>query len=308
MKKTIDTPPIVSLCLPTNGIAEWVLPVLDSIFSQGVDASSYEVIVADNGNDAAFQQQMRAYAQAHENLIYQRNDSYLFYNQIEALKLAHGEYLKFVNHRAPFTEGALQKLIESVLANREHKPTLFFSNGELRGDVIRCDSFDGFVASLRRFASWTTGVGIWKDEFDRIKDHLVIDKISPHSCILFSRRHDAEYIIYNYEFCREIQTDHSKKGKYDLFKAFAVEEPTITLKLYIDGDITADTFKKVKKDYGLFLSDLYWQFCVKRIPCSYDLQGLDDAMGIYYNKSAIILGAYGRAAIRLIRKLLGIRS
>ena len=41
---------VLSLCLPTNGISEWVFPVLESIYSQNVDESKYEVIVTDNGS------------------------------------------------------------------------------------------------------------------------------------------------------------------------------------------------------------------------------------------------------------------
>ena len=29
--------PLVSLCMPTNGVIDWVFPVLDSIYNQNVD-------------------------------------------------------------------------------------------------------------------------------------------------------------------------------------------------------------------------------------------------------------------------------
>ena len=44
----------LSLCLPTNGIMEWVFPVLDEIFRQDADINEYEVIVTDNGNNQEF--------------------------------------------------------------------------------------------------------------------------------------------------------------------------------------------------------------------------------------------------------------
>ena len=297
--------PIISLCLPTSGVVEWVFPVLDSIYAQKIDEASYEVIVTDNGGNEEFGRMMEEYAKEHKNLIYQKNDSYMFYNQIEALKLAQGEYLKFVNHRSPFVAGAIQELIRIIQENENKKPTLYFSNGELKEGIITCNSFDSFVTNLGIYASWTTGVGIWREEFNQVKDSIQIDKISPHSCFLFSRRHDDEYRIYNFEFCKEIKTDHSKKGKYNLFKAFGVEELAITQNLYIDGDITANTFKKVKKDYQRFLSDLYWQFCVRKTPCSYDLSGFDDAMGIYFSKASVISGAYLQGIMSLVKKIIG---
>ena len=45
---------LLSLCIPTNGISEWVFPVLDSIYNQKVDDSLFEVIVTDNGNNEQF--------------------------------------------------------------------------------------------------------------------------------------------------------------------------------------------------------------------------------------------------------------
>lgn len=101
--------PIISLCLPTNGIIEWVFPVLDSIYSQDVDNSLFEVVVTNNGDNDKFDKMMMNYAGIHSNLIYKKTDAYMFYNQLEALKLASGTYLKFVNHRAAFTKGALKK-------------------------------------------------------------------------------------------------------------------------------------------------------------------------------------------------------
>ena len=90
-----------------------------------------------------------------------------------------------------------------------------------------------------------------------------------------------------------------------MFKAFAVEEVSITQRLYIDGDITASTFKKVKKDYKKCVADFYWLFCIRKVPCSYDLSGFNDAMGIYFNKYSVILNAYMYGAKRVIQRLLG---
>ena len=44
----------LSLCIPTNGIVEWVFPALDSIYAEGVDNERFEVIVTDNGKNEDF--------------------------------------------------------------------------------------------------------------------------------------------------------------------------------------------------------------------------------------------------------------
>ncbi len=280
--------PILSLCLPTNGVIEWVFPVLDSIYNQNADLNMFEIIVTDNGDNKEFENKMLRYKENHSNLIYKKTTSYMFYNQLDALKLANGKYLKFVNHRGLFVDGALEKMIELVCKNEENKPVIFFGNGVLKDNVYKLKNFDDFVSTIGHLASWTTGVGIWKDDYDKIPGNIKIDKISPHSCILFSERHKNEYLIDNSIFSKEIVVDQSKKGTYDLFKGFAVEEITITLNLFIDGDISANTFKKVKNDYKKFVADLYWQYIIEKRPCSYDLFGFEDAMGIFFTKKEII--------------------
>ena len=53
--------PLISLCIPTNGVIEWVFPVLDSIYSQSVDNELFEVVVTDNGNNAEFKARFDEY-------------------------------------------------------------------------------------------------------------------------------------------------------------------------------------------------------------------------------------------------------
>lgn len=296
--------PVVSLCLPTNGVIEWVFPVLDSIYNQNVEENMFEVIVTDNGNNAEFQEQMKKYSQKHSNIIYKKTDTFMFYNQLEALKLGSGQYLKLINHRAALTDGSLKRMLEIINENICDKPAMYFSAGAIGKDYV-LNSFDAFVRALGIYASWTTGVGIWKSDFDNLPKDLRVDKISPHSCILFANRDKKNYRIYDYLFCREIDPDSSKKGRYDLFKAFGVEELSITQNLYIDGDITSSTLKKVKKDYLNFVSELYLDFVIRKKPCSYDLSGFNDAMGIYFNKYDVILRSLCCGVRKIIRKIRG---
>ena len=139
--------------------------------------------------------------------------------------------------------------------------------------------------------------------YDKIKNNLKVDKISPHSCILFSERSKDKYLIDNYVFSKDIDSNQSKKGKYDLFKAFAVEEITITLNLYIDGDISAQTFKKVKKDYKRFVAELYFDYCIRKQPCSYKLDNFNESMGIFFKKSEVINEIIIVVISRIINKI-----
>ena len=63
---------MLTLCIPTNGVLEWVFPVLDSIYMQGVDEALFEVVVTDNGKNELFEQGMREYEEKYANLIYRK--------------------------------------------------------------------------------------------------------------------------------------------------------------------------------------------------------------------------------------------
>lgn len=294
----------LSLCLPTNGIIEWVFPVLDNIYKQGVDPSEWEIIVTDNGDNVEFCEKMEAYAAKHENLIYKKTKAFLFENQIEALRLASGEYLKFMNHRSILEPGAIQWMINLVKETMDEKPVMYLSDGALHLKERQIyKNFDGFVRGLREFASWTTGVGVWKSDFEKIPKDWKYNKISPHSDVLFGERNRDKYLIDDRIWCHDIDTSHEKKGKYDLYRAFGVEEITITLSLFNDRDISADTLKYVIKCYEKCVARFYCEFNILHTPCSYSLNGFNDAMGIFLNKRRVLFKAYAEIPKMMAMKI-----
>lgn len=285
--------PVLSLCIPTNGVIEWVIPVLDSIFAQNIDESILEVVVTDNGDNQSFSDAMLHYSKAHTNLKYIRNNSYMFMNQIEALNVASGRYLKFLNHRSLLLDDSICKIIE-FLQLLDDNTVIYFSNGciDNGNNIIYCKSFNEFISKLGRYISWTSGVGIWRKDFEKLSEFNSYDIISPHSEILFANKKADKYIIYNYKYFKEIDNGHAKKGNYDLFRAFAIEEEEIVLRLYLKNHITSTTMKKVLQDYKDFLMELYLNFFILNKECSYDLTGFENSMGIFFNKYEIIVGAY----------------
>lgn len=283
----------LSLCLPTNGITEWVFPVLDNIYRQEADQSEWELIVTDNGNNVEFYEKMTAYAEKHENLIYRKTNAFMFENQIEALRLASGEYLKFMNHRSILETGAIQWMIDVIKANMKEKTIMYLSDGALRYKTPQnYDNFDSFVRGLREYGSWTTGVGVWRSDFETILADHEYNKISPHSDVLYWVRDRGKYLINDQVWCHEIDNNHIKKGKYDLYRAFGVEEITVILNLLNDRSISPDTFKYVVKCYEKCVAEFYLIFNVMHEPCSYILDGFEDAMGIFLNKRKVLIRAY----------------
>lgn len=269
----------LSLCIPTNGILEWVKPVLDSIYSEEKPIAKFEVIVTDNGNNEKFYEFMKNYSKAHDNLIYRKTNAVQFNNQIEAFKLASGKLIKFINHRKVLLPGSLNYLLEFVEKYQSSKPFVYFLEDDNAGVY---ENFDSFVSGLSYFSSYSGGIAMWRDDFMKIDLSKPFNVLFPHTDMLFSARKKNQYIIDGHSITKDLPTDETKKGKYNLFFAFAVEYPSIILELYRNGDITYKTLKKVKEDNYGFLCMLYLNYIILKKPCSYDLQNYKDNLRIYY--------------------------
>lgn len=269
----------LSLCIPTNGILEWVKPVLDSIYSEEKPIAKFEVIVTDNGNNEKFYEFMKNYSKAHDNLIYRKTNAVQFNNQIEAFKLASGKLIKFINHRKVLLPGSLNYLLEFVEKYQSSKPFVYFLENDNAGVY---ENFDSFVSGLSYFSSYSGGIAMWRDDFMKIDLSKPFNVLFPHTDMLFSARKKNQYIIDGHSITKDLPTDETKKGKYNLFFAFAVEYPSIILELYRNGDITYKTLKKVKEDNYGFLCMLYLNYIILKKPCSYDLQNYKDNLRIYY--------------------------
>lgn len=282
--------PILSLCMPTNGVSEWVFPVLDSVFSQNCDRNKFEVVITDNGNNMEFKDKIKAYREQYDNIQYYETTALPFLNEIESYKRANGELIKFVNHRTKLVAGALEKLIKYAEKNVDSKPITYFSNGVIGIAKTRhkYHSFDNFVKNLSYWSSWSTGMAIWKSDFAKLPANVnSFNELFPHTNVLFAERKRETYVIDNTVIFDEMPQGNKPKGNYDLFFAFGIEYPAIILDLYRSNDISADTFKSVANDNLRFIADLYFQYFIKKEYCSYDLSGLNDMYGVFYTKAEL---------------------
>ena len=300
--------PLVSLCMPTNGVIDWVFPVLDSIYNQNVDIDLFEVVITDNGNNAEFKKSIKGYLQTHTNIVYVETQALPFLNEIESYKRASGELIKFVNHRTKLVEGTLQRMIDYVEDNRDIKPVTYFSNGVLKmsKDKHAYASFDEFVKNLSYWSSWSTGMTIWKSDFDKLpEDVSEFNELFPHTNVLFDVRDRGKYVIDNSIIFDEIPQGKKPKGNYDLYYAFGVDYPRIIENLLKDGSITVKSYKYVLDKNLEFIASLYWQYNIKKDYCSYDLSGLEDMFGKYYSRTDLNKKVAKHIAKGVIKKIIG---
>ena len=296
---------MLTLCIPTNGVLEWVFPVLDSIYMQGVDEALFEVVVTDNGKNELFEQGMREYEEKYANLIYRKTTAYEFMNQVEAFNLVNGEFVKFINHRSKLIPGKLQEMIDFVKENRDEKPVTFFSNGNLigLGCKMEFESFDEFVRGLSYYSSWSGGLAFWSEDFDKGKIREEYNTLFPHTDILFTKRDGNKYIINNDVVFEDIPVNGISKGKYKLFNAFAVEFVSVILDLYRNGNIKIETFEKVKKENLSFVASLYFDYVIRKKECSYDVSGAKKYINIFYSTFQLNRELVGVIISRLFCKL-----
>ena len=296
---------ILSLCMPTNGVVEWVFPVLDSIFEQGCNSDDFEVIITDNGDNAEFKKRIKEYGLSYRNLHYYETKALPFINEIESYKRANGQLFKFVNHRTKLIKGALQRLIDFAKYNAEKKPIIYFSNGVLEREnkSYAYETFDDFVRNLSYWSSWSTGMTIWKEDFEHLpEDVQSFNELFPHTNVLFAERTRGEYIIDNSVIFDEMPQGKKPKGAYDLYYAFGVEYPGIILDLLRDGDITADTFKVVLDGNLEFIAGLYFQYNIRKDYCSYVLSGFNNMLGVFYSRKKLKIKVLKHIRNGIIRK------
>lgn len=278
----------ISLCIPTNGIVEWISQVIDSIYAQNVPVEQFEVVIVDNGDNPLFIEYINNKMDEYSNIIYKRIKCPIFMNEIEAYKMAKGDFIKFINHRTVLLPGTLNKWISFMKENYESKPVVYFANGVLDKyyKAFHYNTFDEFIGALSYYSSWSTGMAMWKEDVYSLEADN-ISELFPHTSVLFKNRKASQYIVDNRIYLQEVSHTSKKKGKYDLFYAFAVEYLDLLLGLYRSKDIRVDTFLKLKDEILDFITEIYREFCVENVECSYKLDSYDSSLRVFYNYESV---------------------
>ena len=197
----------LSICIPTNGILEWMKPVMESILSQKADPSEYEIVVSDNGDHEDFKEYIKKVASEHENVSYHESEAQGFLNQLDAFRMASGVFIKFLNHRFTLKDGAVEELIQVAKDYHEKKPQLYFTNETLgKEKMYHLTSFDEYVKKLGFYSSWSGGVAFWKD--DPIKEETS-STYFPHLEMVLNPDKE-EYVIDNTHIMDELPSDSTK--------------------------------------------------------------------------------------------------
>lgn len=269
---------LLSICIPTNGIVEWVVPVIESIYSQGVDNSLFEVVVTDNGGKPDLGEAVKKFDCP--NFRYYETTSQGFTNQIDAFEKCHGVFCKMLNHRSKMMLGSIDALINLVRKYQATKPIIYCAEGHAKGgEIVECANTDEFVKSLGVWTSWSCGTGAWKQDLKDIRNKKV-DSLFSHTVFLFDLREESEYVIWNGKY--EIQASDRGKGGYDVFYAFSVRILDLISDLRRAGRVTDNTFAMVKKEAFDFVAGIYYHNNIRHEDYTFKIQDIRQSMGVYY--------------------------
>ena len=290
---------LLSICIPTNGIVEWVLPVIDSIYSQGVDNNEFEVIITDNGEKDDLESQVSCLS--YSNFHYYRTASKGFENQIDAFEKCSGLFCKMLNHRSKMVSGSIKAILQLIKKVQNQKPILYFAEGVVPGDeLIECANIDEFVRVMNYHVSWSAGTGAWRDDLQDIRNKK-IDKMFPHTVYLFGLRRESKYVIWNKEY--EQMSDDAGKGGYDLFDTFAVHFLELIKELKIEGRICNKTYRLVKWKHFKFLTKLYKDEVIMPTKHNFIIQNIRKSIGAFYGITGygfMVISAYALVVKELL--------
>lgn len=270
---------LLSICIPTNGISKWVLPTLNSIYSQNVALDRYEVVVVDNGEDSTLESDLPILQYA--NLRYVKSKDEGFLNLVTSLQEGKGVLRKMLNHRSIMLPDSINRWLDIANTYKKSKPIIYFSDNQLcQGRIIECENEDVFVRNMTYLCSWSAGLSVWDIDADNLQ-LLKLNPMFPNTSILFNIRKVAKYIIVDEKY-QQMQ-DETGKGGYPLFQTFAITYLDMISELRCDGRISLDTFIKVKYDLLNFLGNWLITLKVDKMKYTFMEEDIKKVLNVYYS-------------------------
>lgn len=273
---------LLSICIPTNGVARWVIPTLKNLYNLGSDEKIFEVVVADNGGEESDLAAPIQEFTKHANFRYIPTKAKGFYNIIENFALAQGDYMIKLNHRCILHKGMIEYIYSQAEKFYETKPLMFFLNGNMGFKEVReYNTFNDFLYDFSYMSSLSEGLFFWKEDLLRIPK-IKFAPMSPNVSLMFDSRHKEHFVLDG----TKIWHDQNPKGKfgYALFKTFAVLYMDLINEVRIEGCIDDKTFLKIKSDTYQFLYQCYVSMIVDKALENFTLDDMKDSLAIYYSK------------------------
>jgi len=275
--------PYISFCIPTFNRLEILQKTIESIYAdKEVDLDDFEVVISDNEPNQSAREIIEKFS--YKNLYYHPTNTTGFLNSFNVLKFGNGHFLKLHNNYTMLKRNSLKEMIEEVKRNLNSKPVIFYTDGLKQYNAIRkYDSYDKFMRALSYFSSWSTGFGIWKDDFNKVEGAIKINEYFPQTSLLVTQSDKVDFIINDLNV---FDNQHiPKKGGYNIFKVFAVDFVSLIKGEYDAGKISRETFDKIKSDLLLnYIAVRYFKTVIARLD-NFEKSDIKKSIGVYYSPS-----------------------
>ena len=241
---------LLSIVIPTYNRVEFLIANIQS-FVQEPEFSQIQFIISDNASVDDTKEQILSFVSLYSNIKYHQNEKNLGLeaNTKIAIELADGEFIKTINDYTLINKHKLARLLSFINENRKEKPALFFLNKKINklDTELTFSNLDEFVAKISYDSTWLSTFGIWKVDYEQIKDKGVhYGLLFYHTSILFrliSTKRKTIVLAEEIFSVREV----SNKGGYHIL-VFIENYLNLILKDCLDAKmITRETFKTEKK-------------------------------------------------------------
>ncbi len=271
---------LLSICIPTNGVSNWVVPNLRQIYSLGSDNDIFEVVVADNNPNEKMEAAMKEFY-VYSNFRYVKTSALGFYNIIENFVQARGDFMIKINHRCLMQKGSIERIYKVGCNYINRKPLIFFSNGHLNNKcVFEYKTFDEYITKLSYWSSLSEGLFFWKEDILKVPS-ISFAPMSPNVSLMFNSKDKNLFVIDDIQFGKE-QNPEGKYG-YDVFYTFAVLYLDLVNQVRIEGYVSKKNYVKIKRDLAHWLCKIYFEMKVMGNNGNYILKDIKTDMSIYYS-------------------------
>jgi glycosyltransferase involved in cell wall biosynthesis len=252
------TQPVLSICIPTYNRAQYLLRTLDSICSQKrfKDTDDVEIVVSDNGSvDNTKEICLYAIARHPGKIVYNRigktteraEDNYL-----KVLSIATGKFMKLHNDNFLIVNGGLDRIVNMIetYLHQRTPPIIFFANNPDSSIpyTMSCETFDSFITNISYHCTWIGGFGIWKSDFDILKDTFLKERekrlIQVDLLVRMANNEIPKSILVCNEFLFPCMEVVGKSG-WNIAEVFGHNYLSIIKPALISSDVYQEEKKKV---------------------------------------------------------------
>ena len=273
----------LSICIPTYQRIDITRNTIASIYAEldDVDSSEFEVIVSDNDKLRTSQIFEREFP--YDNFHYVSTDCEGFLNSFFALGYGRGLFLKLHNNYTMLKKGTLKYLIDQIKSYQDCQPEVFFTNG-LCGikEKREYGSFDKYMAELSYFSSWSAGFGIWKSDYDRVKNEIKVDRMFPQTSLFLTSSQKSLFVLNDENLFDDQKIP--KKGGYNPYKVFGIDYLNLINIALEKEEISQKTFVKIKKKLlRNYLATRYFKTVIARMD-KFEYDNIKEYLTKFYGK------------------------